>query len=236
MKAPPCQNSFQSVASPRRVDSCRTRPSGRRTPYAAPVPFPSPPWPLRARAWLSLFAVRGAAGHDRPAGLYGVAFVDYRDGGVLTYRELLVARPVRSGRSPQVRITDIWVDSPVSREGGRALWAIPKELADLPLRSEGAGTVERTSFSGAADGRLLASASFVTVPRAAVLRLPFRTATSQPALDGDGPVVVGPFSGSACGVPSRASWRFDERGPLGFLAGRRPVASLALRDASVRFG
>lgn len=71
------------------------------------MPFPSPPWLMRAEAWLSLFAVRESGGDDRPSGLYGACFVDYGEGSVLTYHELLVARLVREGRSPQVRITDI---------------------------------------------------------------------------------------------------------------------------------
>jgi acetoacetate decarboxylase len=128
------------------------------------------------------------------------------------------------------------VDSPVSREAGRSLWALPKELADLPLRTGDYGPVVRTSFSGVAQGRHLASATFTTVPRAAMLRLPFATATSQPGLDGEERTVVSRFSGSAQGVPSRAVWRFDADGPLAFLRDRRPVASFHLRDVALRFG
>jgi hypothetical protein len=88
------------------------------------MPFPSPPWDLHAEMWLSLFAVRDSGREDRPAGLYGAAFVDYGEGGVLSYHELLVARLLGDGRVPRVRVTDIWVDSPESRAGGRALWAL----------------------------------------------------------------------------------------------------------------
>ncbi len=198
------------------------------------MPFPSPPWQLRARAWLSLFAVRTTGRPDRAAGLYGAAFVDYLEGGVLSYHELLVARLVRAGRSPVVRITDIWVDSAVSREGGRSLWAIPKELADLPLRSGSYGPVVRTSFSGVAQGSHLAGATFTTVPGAAVLPLPFSAATSQHREDAT--PVVSPFRGTARGVPGRAVWRFGPGGPLAFLEGRRPLASFHLREATVTFG
>src|SRR5690242_19335923 len=116
------------------------------------MPFPSPPWQLRAEMWLSVFAVRGS-------GLYGAALADYRPGGVLAYHELLVARLVRDGRHPRVRITDIWVDSEESRDGGRSLWAIPKELADLPLQTTGS----RATFSGVVDGRRLADGAFAAV-------------------------------------------------------------------------
>src|SRR4051812_42341112 len=110
------------------------------------MPFPSPPWTLRADAWVSVFLLPSGSWPDRPAGAYGAAFVDYREGGVLRYHELLVARLVLDGRMPRVRVTDIWVDSPESMAGGRALWGIPKELADLPLDERRAGPVSRTSF------------------------------------------------------------------------------------------
>ena len=71
-------------------------------------------------------------------------------GSDLTYSELLVARRARStsdgaGSIPRLsgplraslEITDIWVDSPASRNGGRELWAIPKELCDLERTTTG---------------------------------------------------------------------------------------------------
>ena len=216
-------------------------------PILDPVPFPSPPWQMRAQVWMSLFAVRSSGRPDRPSGVYGAAFVNYEPGSELTYHELLVARLVRAGRSAHVRITDIWVDSPTSRDGGRSLWAIPKHLADLPLDSGAVGPVERTSFSGVADGQHLATARFTTLPKAAVVRMPFATSTSQLRDPGTGEpagpvegasdeVVVSPFTGSHRGVPSRARWTFDASGPLGFLHGRRPVASFRLRDTKLNFG
>ena len=198
------------------------------------MPFPSPPWSLRARAWLSLFVVSASPRPDRPAGGYAAAFVDYREGGVLTYHELLVAQPVRDGLTPRVRITDIWVDSPESMAGGRALWAIPKQLADLPLDERSVGPATRTTFRAAADGRQLAGATFTSLPRAAVLRTPYRSATSQQREDGS--TVLAPLSGSARPVLCHAAWTFDAGGPLGFLHGRRPVLSLRLEDVRLRFG
>ncbi|WP_308431733.1 acetoacetate decarboxylase family protein [Amycolatopsis acidiphila] len=50
------------------------------------------------------------------------AFVDYLPGGLLPYHELLAAVVVRRGRRLGLTITDIWVDSPASRAGGRELW------------------------------------------------------------------------------------------------------------------
>jgi acetoacetate decarboxylase len=202
---------------------------------------------MRAQVWMSLFSVRSSGRPDRPGGVYGAAFVDYEPGSELTYHELLVARLVRAGRSAHVRITDIWVDSAISRDGGRSLWAIPKHLADLPLDRGAVGPVERTSFSGVAGGQHLATARFTTLPGAAMVRMPFATSTSQlrdggtgePAGPVDSPgdeLVVSPFTGSHRGVPSRASWTFDPDGPLGFLHGRRSLASFRLKDTRLNFG
>jgi hypothetical protein len=198
------------------------------------VPFPSPPWSLRAQAWVSVFVLPGALRSDRPAGVYGAAFVDYREGGVLTYHELLVARLLRDGRTPRIRITDIWVDSPESMSGGRALWAIPKQLADLPLAERSTGPVATTTFGAVAGGRSFASGSFTSMPRAALVRTPFRASTSQ--LREDASAVVAPLAGSARAVPCRGAWTFDPDGPLGFLSGRRPLVSLRLSDTRLRFG
>jgi hypothetical protein len=207
--------------------------SASRRQAAEEVPFPSSPWQLVAQAWLSVFVLRSGAG-ERPAGVYGVAFVDYQDGGILTYHELLVARLLRQGPSLRLRITDIWVDSPASRAGGRALWAIPKELADLPLEERVRGPVRRTTVSGVADGQLLATGTFTSVPGAAIARTPYAVSASQ--VREDGAPVVTPMRGSARPVPCRAAWRFAEDGPLGYLHGRRPVLSLRLCDVRLRFG
>jgi len=202
------------------------------------MPFPSPPWRLTSRSWVSVLVLRGTGRPDRPPGVYAAAFVDYRPGGVLAYHELLVGRLLRpllgSGLAPQVRVTDIWVDSPTSLAGGRALWALPKQLADLPLQDMPLGVAARTSFSGVAEGQHLATGTFTLLPGAAVVPVPFAFSTSQPR--GDGSAVVAPASGSARPMPCRGSWSFAEEGPLGFLHRRRPVLSLALRDVRLRFG
>jgi acetoacetate decarboxylase len=198
------------------------------------VPFPSTPWRLTAHAWLSLFWLRETGRWDRPAGLYAAAFVDYRPGGVLSYHELLVARLLGVGRGPRVRVTDIWVDSEESMAGGRTLWALPKQLADLPLQDTSLGAAARTSFSGVAEGRVLAAATFTALPGAAVVRLPFGLTTSQ--VRDDGSTLVTSAAGSGRPVPCHGSWRFPADGPLAFLHRRRPVLSVALRDVRLRFG
>ncbi len=197
------------------------------------MPFPSPPWRMRAQMWLSLFVLGSTPRSDRPPGLYGAAVVDYQQGSPLTYHELLVARLLRDGVRPRVRITDIWVDSPQSLAGGRALWAIPKDLAHLPLQVA-AGRVERATARADVDGEPLATARFTAMPFAARLRTPFAATTSQ--LREDGGTVVTPLRGSARTAPCRGWWDFAADGPLGFLRGRRPVASFRLHDVHLTFG
>ena len=196
------------------------------------MPFPSPPWSLRGNMWLSVFAI-GSGSAARPAGLYGAGFVDYAQGGMLTYRELLVARLVRDGVMPRVTVTDIWVDTEASRDGGRSLWAIPKELADLHIRERGVGPASRTSCGANLIGSPIAAARF-TGSRFPLLRTPFRFTVSQHREDGT-PVNT-PVSGSARTLPVLGHWDFGADGPLAWLHGRTPVASFRLADFRLTFG
>lgn len=194
--------------------------------------FPSPPWDLRAQAWLSLFR---AAPPGEERGTYAVAFVSYEPGGTLDYSELLVAR--RADDSPQrgalATVRSMWVDSAASREGGRALWSIPKELAGFRHETGRMGPVGRDSWQatlpadGAADDRVFAAAEFVDASRLA-LRAPFRGRLWQPRGGGGGAVAL--VRGSGRGLPCLATWTFDPAGPLGWLAGRHPLVSLRLHD------
>jgi hypothetical protein len=101
--------------------------------------YPPQPWNLVADARVSVWRVPAAdlpalaaqplviAGH---ASVF-TAWIDYTPPGQLAYHELLAAVAVK-GRRVSCSITEIWVDSEVSRDGGRDLWAIPKDLATLP--------------------------------------------------------------------------------------------------------
>ena len=95
--------------------------------------YPPAPWNMHGQLWLSLFRVREGDHPDRPAGVYGAALVSYERPSPLTYSELLVARQVEK----KVTISDIWVDSADSRDGGRELWAIPKDLCDFRFENTG---------------------------------------------------------------------------------------------------
>lgn len=187
---------------------------------------------MQGHLWLSLFRVRGVA--DRPDGVYGAAFVSYEPGSELTYSELLVARRDESGR--RVTITDIWVDSPESMEGGRELWAIPKDLCDFTLDASHTGPLSRTDWSASVARHPIASASFTDVSRATV-RTPFKGGTRQPALVGGGvPALSADLSGSAKVLPCRGRWDFAEDGPLGWLSGARKLGSFRMADFRMSFG
>lgn len=199
--------------------------------------YPPAPWQMHGQLWLSLFRVRDGDHPDRPAGVYGAALVSYEDPSPLTYSELLVARPVRQAGGRRVHITDIWVDSEDSLHGGRDLWAIPKDLCDFERTTTGS-RVQRTSWSTTLDGAPVAAARFTDASRLAP-RTPFAGSTWQqrgPQDEGPDREVVAELKGSSKALPCSASWDFDRRGPLAWLAGRRPLMSFRMTDFSMSFG
>ncbi len=200
--------------------------------------FPPSPWALDGWMHVSAFRVPAsalpaeAAAH-RPAdaellrlgddALALVAMVHYAPGSVLTYQELLVALPVGRASAREASIAQIWVDSPASLAGGRALWGIPKHLARW---DHGAVADE--------DGAPIATLR-ATVGRAwPGPRLPVSMVTRQ-RLDGRGDVRA-PIAAGARPRALRAAWTFAPDGPLGWLAGREPIGSVALGDLRIRFG
>lgn len=187
---------------------------------------------MHAQSWLSLFRVRGSGREDRPDGTYAVAFVSYGPGSTLTYTELLAAR-VLEARHRVVAVTDIWVDSEASRDAGRSLWAIPKQLGDLDVEDHGLGPAAHTALAARADGGTVASAEFASLPGAAVVRTPAAAEVRQPGPRGE---VSTPVRGSARALPALGTWDFASDGPLSYLAGRRPLASFRLSGVRLRMG
>ncbi|HTJ34874.1 MAG TPA: acetoacetate decarboxylase family protein [Dactylosporangium sp.] len=192
--------------------------------------YPAEPWSLRGRMYVSVFLLPAADVPELPAELagavkvvrlgrravVGAAWVDYRPGGDLSYRELLAAVLVRAGWRPRVTITHIWVDSEASRDGGRALWGIPKDLATFELaedRAEAAGLA-------AADLRM----------RGPKIRLPIGFRVVQ-ALAG-APKTTPVRATARCGL-ARVGWHVREPA---FLAGRRPLLSLVADEFRMKFG
>ncbi|MFC0527607.1 acetoacetate decarboxylase family protein [Phytohabitans kaempferiae] len=206
--------------------------------------YPPEPWRLRGQMYVSLWSVPRAQLPPLPpavrpltlAGraLVGTAWVDYGPGGVLEYRELLSAVLVRRAARPLVTITDIWVDSPASRDGGRELWGIPKELADLTLPAPRAGGPRAGSdvARAASYGAVIAEAR-LSVGARLPGRWPARFSVAQ--MLGDR-IAVTPVRSRAHVQRATASWHAAPDGPLAYLAGRQPLVTLALPDFRLRFG
>jgi hypothetical protein len=195
--------------------------------------YPPQPWHLVADARVSIWRVPVAdlpAVPAEPLVIAGhvsvfTAWIDYTPPGQLAYHELLAAVAVK-GRRVSCSITEIWVDSEVSLAGGRELWAIPKDLATLDFT----GGRTFTATAATADD-WIATAAFTRRPA-----LPLRLPTSFDVVqERDGPLRT-PVGAKIRPRPASAAWSFNPRGPLGHLAGRRPVTSLELPASKLRFG
>ena len=204
------------------------------SPTSGDVTYPDAPWNMTGQLWLSLFKVREGDHPDREPGVYGVALVKYEEPSPLTYGELLVARPLNKA----VNITDIWVDSIQSVHGGRDLWAIPKDLCDFSLTVTQKGPLTRALWAVDLDGVPIVTASFSDISRA-VPRLPFKGNTWQqrgPHDSNPGEEVTAALVGSSKAAPCRATWDFNPDGALGWLAGKRTLASFRQADFKMSFG
>ena len=204
--------------------------------------YPPEPWHLRGQMYVSLFLVphrllpplpaplRAAARPVLVAGraVVGTAWVHYEPGGTLDYRELLSSVLVVDRGRPRVSIIDIWVDSVASRDGGRALWGIPKDLADLTVDPAGEHAV-RVSASAARPIAGGAVRPRWTVPG----RFPVAFSVVQALGEA---VRRTPVRGRAGLRRATAAWRADPAGPLGYLAGRKPFRTVAVTDFALTFG
>jgi Acetoacetate decarboxylase (ADC) len=200
--------------------------------------YPPQPWSLRGDMHVSVWAVPVAdlpvipselAGAVRVVrlgrrALVGAAWVDYQPGGDMTYHELLSSVLMRAGLRPRVTITHIWVDSADSRDGGRELWGIPKDLADFQMTSDAAGA------SSGADP--IASASM-----RGGLRLPGRWPIGfrvTQALSGKPKTTR--VRATARVSFAKVEWHVAPDGPLGFLSACRPMLSVVASGFRMRFG
>ncbi|HEX2915530.1 MAG TPA: acetoacetate decarboxylase family protein [Chloroflexia bacterium] len=111
---------------------------------ASQLEYPAPPWHLQGQLYGSIWAVpAGSFKYEleprfhslRALGYQGVfaGFVDYQDGSSLVYHELLAGLLVtrKGGLGTAFSITHMWVDSSASRQGGREIWGVPKEMAQF---------------------------------------------------------------------------------------------------------
>jgi len=215
--------------------------------------YPPEPWDLRGRMYVSLWLVPVGSLPEsvtdslptgarlalaRSKAVVATAWVVYGPGGVLQYNEVMATVLVRYGRRLMPTVTHIWVDSEQSRDGGRELWAIPKELAAFRVpgpHEEVAGLYAATGagyYEARAAGRAFAAG---TVGRG--LTLPGRWPIAfQVVQDAGGFAKVTPVRARARLGVHRATWSPDPRGPLGFLFGLRPLLTLGVTDFEMRFG
>ena len=193
------------------------------------VSYPPEPWDLHGQAVATTFLVPAVRVGTPPPGtrivrigrraLVTTAFFRYEEPSPLQYDEIMATVLVRQGLRLRVWITHIWVDSPASRDGGRELWAIPKDLAEFALVPE---------VSYVADG--IGSASLRQVRR-----LPGRWPLAfRIAQERDGAALVTPVRGRIRVASARARWSFT--GPLAHLEGGRPLLTLLVPRFHLLFG
>lgn len=205
--------------------------------------YPPEPWYLGGSLLVSVFLVPATSlppefalpQGRRPFRLggrvvVGVAAAQYVPGGVLDYDELLIAVPSLGRGGLRITIPQIWVDSPTSLSGGRALWGIPKQLARFTRQRDLSGrTLVRMTLGDDETAALRATRTGALLPGMRQLALPILQ-----TLDGRTTLSHNRVIGRVAGL--RAAWKFSSAGPLGYLAGRRPLLSIALHDASIIFG
>jgi len=197
--------------------------------------YPPEPWKLRGYLHSSIFLVPLAElSVDLPPGwrparlgrwcVVGTAWVSYRPGGVLVYDELMSTLLVRRGWRLLPTITHIWVNSAISRDGGRELWGIPKRLATFAFAGP--------RFAASDDNGPIAAA--IVAPWPAV---PGRLPAGFHVVQRLGrAATITPVRVRARIALSRATFTADPRGPLAFLAGRRSVLSFSLLEFRMTFG
>lgn len=135
------------------------------------VVYPSAPWNLQGQLYGSIWTVpvnqfRVELPEEfKPLvnlGRIGVfaGFVDYQPGSILTYHELIAGVVIRRRTSWRLafNVTHIWVDDAASKQGGRELWGVPKELATFDFKY----SRDNQEFKGQAQagGGLLAQGDF----------------------------------------------------------------------------
>lgn len=142
----------------------RSDPTAEAVRIAAATPYPPAPWTMEGVWMFSIHPVRRSlAAANLPAPLrplwlpagrtLGWSFISqYGPGSTLEYQEAACGLVLRRGARPALWISGLVVDSPSSVAGGRNLWGLPKELADIAWSSP-----ERDRASAAQGGGLLLS-------------------------------------------------------------------------------
>ncbi|HLI33223.1 MAG TPA: acetoacetate decarboxylase family protein [Solirubrobacteraceae bacterium] len=202
-------------------------------------PYPPAPWELFGQAQVHLLALPAARLQRVPDGfaplllggsaLVAAGFIDYQRSSMVRYGELfaaVVGRIEGTGRVTST-VTHMWVDSDVSRRGGRELWGYPKELASLRLAIDPGGSASAADTAGQ-----IASAQMRPL-LVSPLRISFNGGTAQPLHGALRPVRARMRGRPVIGAGSFAA---DRDGPLGFLTDARHIIAFGLRDFHFTFG
>ena len=197
--------------------------------------YPAQPWHLTAHSYVGIYLVPARLLTPPPPGtkritvfgraIVSTAFFVYEEPSPLTYNEIMATALVRKGWRSYVNILKIWVDSEASRDGGRELWAIPKDLADFVV-------TPHSSYVGAEGGTGIGALSITRVRSLPVgVPIGFRIAQER-----DNAVLLTKVRGRGRIGLAKARWTFEPDGPLGYLSGRRSLLTLALRPLRIVFG
>ena len=202
-----------------------------------PSEWPTEPWDLHGRGWLTLWtAPRSAVPLPPPdvvpLSLFGrvlvvSAFVDYQPPGVLAYHEVMAAVLVRRKARLGLSILDILVDDSTSQRGARALWGIPKLLAGFTFSTE--PHLDATAHD---NGDVIAAA---TETRRSSRAFPVRLTTSVWQTLHGGTHRTALHTSARVSL-TRLRWRITPDGELGWLQAARPRLHLAVSTLHMRFG
>lgn len=197
--------------------------------------YPASPWRLSAHAYVGTSLVPVDRLPELPPGcraitvrgkaIVGVPYFVYEQPSPLVYNEIMATVLVRRSWRPYVHITQIWVDSPASRDGGRALWAIPKDLADFDV-------VPHSSYDSSYEGAVIGSLQ-VERSRSLPIPLPIGFTIIQ---ERDGAILETKVRGRGRLGRAKVRWAFNPDGPLGFLSGHEPFLTLSLKKLRIVFG
>jgi hypothetical protein len=160
------------------------------------------------------------------------AFAVYETGGILSYNEFLIAVRVAAGERGMVHVPRIWVDSPASTAGARALWAVPKQMATFEIFDDSVFSAEAFTGSGPIAGLRF-------TPRLALPgRWPMRMRIAQQDLrhSNADKLEITRVEASARMMMGSAEWAFPATSPAAFLLGHRPFLSLRLDGMTMAFG
>lgn len=203
--------------------------------------IPPAPWHLSGSACASVWRVPTAQLPSAPEGLEYASLAGSSlvmavwaayTGGTAIYDELAVVVPVRGQGMLAMTgtVAGIWVDDPVSCAGGRSLWNIPKQMAEF----ETVGSAYRGTFSGEMqlDGAQVASLRFE--PK---FEIPGRPSLGGFIVQaGDHAPVRTRCRIRGKTLTGKAEWDFAPAGPLGFLADRKPFASMRVWELQASIG